>query len=47
MLPGQHGGPVVRVPGDPGVVEDEQSVGPGTRRRRGGVRRQLIGRDPG
>ena len=50
MLPGQHGrsggGAVIRVPGDPGIVEGKQSAGPGARRRRGGVRRQIIGRDP-
>ena len=50
MLPGQHGGSgggaVVRVPSDPGIVEGKQSAGPGARRRRGGVRRQIIGRDP-
>ena len=49
VLPGQHGGsgggPVVRVAGDPGVVEDEQPAGLAAGRRRGGARRQLRGRD--
>lgn len=48
-LPGQHGGggrgPVVRVAGDPGVVEDEQPAGVAVRCRRGGMGRQLIRSD--
>jgi hypothetical protein len=49
LLRGQHrgsgGSPVDRVPGDPGVVEDEQPAGLAAGRRRGGVRRRLIRRD--
>jgi len=49
VLPGQDGGggggPVVRVAGDPGLVEGEQPAGLAAGRRGDGVRRQLRGRD--